>query len=307
MISLLKNSLKHADEARQIKMILCDSLIDDPITEADIRYINFNGRLLGGQAHQWKDDIVYLSIYFIPDADFESMHRCLCYITETITKESLPKKILIRRFQKECISVLQSCMYYAKGLAMQRKTEPMRYQLDASVFDDEGYIIDQGKMADIPFGFFNTKDKGCGWIAEYNLLKINGLEITMQECIENLERFSLTGELMGQPFFSMAYDLRSKGLPVRISFPSNSHAIHIMKNFPNGILLYSHSQGAHYAAFRNHYDGTITFYNAIYGKRYHRVKPEQFLSSYSLFHLSSVLYVAPRVGYNKLNEDKQKL
>lgn len=291
MISLIEKSFKQPDIEREIHNVLCEDLIEAPVTEADIRYISFNGRLLGGEAHAWKDDVVNLSIYFIPTADFEPMHRCLCYITETILKNNLPERILIRHFDPGLIPVLYSCMYYSKGIAMQRKTESLRYDLDPSVFDSEGYLINQGKMAEVPFGFFNTRDKGCGWIAVYNLLKMNGLEITMQECIEDLQKYSLVGELLGQPFFSMAYYCHKKGLKVGISVPSDKHACDVMKQCNSGILLYSHSEGAHYAAFRNHHDGTVTFYNAIYGRENHRVKPEQFLRTYSLFHLSSVLYV----------------
>jgi len=156
-------------------------------------------------------------------------------------------------------------LFYPKGRIYQRTVEEWRYRIPDTCFDQEGYLIDQGRMRSLPFGWFSTREKGCGWIAAYNLLKLNGKEQTMQETAEGLGRWGLAGEYFGENFFLLVFYLFRKGLRTKTAFGKTA-ARALMKKSRNGILLYSHGKGSHYTAYRVRSDGSCYFFNVIYGK-----------------------------------------
>lgn len=247
---------------------------------------------VGIASHFMMKSVAYLSIWMDPDKKLAEKKKALAFITERIIKKNHPSRIIARGNVPYMIPVFEANYYYAKGKDFQKIIEKWRYDIDDSIFDDEGFIINQGRMEKIPFGWFNTKDKGCGWISAYNLLKINGIEIPMRECAEGLQRWALLGEVAGQDITTEWLWLRKKGLPAQMSvIPSNTLALKRMKESDSGILLYMHGRGAHYVTYRNLYNGTFQFYNAVYGKKNHIMKAEDFLKKYSLFPFSSVIYV----------------
>lgn len=121
-------------------------------------------------SYTYDHDIV--SIEIEASGNSEDTFHDLCFMSEWCIKKFHPEKIVVA-----CDTSLRKLMnaagYYAKGKFFQHVIEPYRYLLDDHVFDEEGYIIDQGSMQSIPFGWFDTQRKGCGWIAAYNLLKLN--------------------------------------------------------------------------------------------------------------------------------------
>ena len=166
-------------------------------------------------------------------------------------------------------------LFYPKGRIFQREVEPWRYEISDDCFDQEGYLIHQGLMKPLPFGWFSTREKGCGWIAAYNLLKLCGREQTMQETAEGLGRWGLAGEYFGENFFLLVFYLFRKGLPVKTAYGKKA-AIALMKKSRCGILLYSHGKGSHYSAYRVRSDGSCYFFNVIYGRRGYIQNPESF-------------------------------
>ena len=183
-------------------------------------------------------------------------------------------------------------LFYPKGEVFRRTVEEWRYLIPDSCFDREGYLIDQGRMNRLPFGRFSTKDKGCGWIAAYNILKLNGHEQTMKETAYGLSRFDPTGELFGENYFKLFLYLRRKGLPVKAAFGRKA-AAQKMPASKNGILLYSRKPGSHYCAYRIRHDGSIYIFNAVYGKPSHRMDIDTFLSQYAKGFKVMLLYIAP--------------
>jgi len=169
--------------------------------------------------------------------------------------------------------------------------EEYRLQLENSVFDERGYIINQGKMVSIPFGWFNTRDKGCGWIAAYNLFKLNGKTMLMKDVLAGLKRFTFIGNLLGQEKISLYFWLKKQGLNAHISVGTNAKIIKKMCASKSGILLYIHRTNAHYVAYEVLKDGRIQFYNAVYGKKNHITTASEFLSENSFIPLSSLIYV----------------
>ncbi len=156
--------------------------------------------------------------------------------------------------------------------------------LPENVLDAEGYIIDQGHMGEIPFGWFSTREKGCGWIAAYNLLKLCGREESPQRVCREVQNYGLPGKVLGQELVWLLVYLRRKGFHVRLSVPGYRGCEALLRQYPNGILMYVHRRGAHYAAYHAVDDRTVHLYNAVYQKRNHIVPLRTFLQKHTVLH-----------------------
>ncbi|MBR2794831.1 MAG: hypothetical protein IKE16_09310 [Solobacterium sp.] len=202
---------------------------------------------------------------------------------------SIAANYVIRRYHPDKIRTFSTdprikriapdALFYPKGRVFIREVEPWRYKISDECFDQEGYIIHQGLMKPLPFGWFSTKDKGCGWIAAYNLLKLAGREQTMQETAEGLSRWGVAGEYFGENFFLLVFYLFRKGLQVKTAYGKKA-CIALMKKSKYGILLYSYGTGSHYSAYRVRSDGSCYFYNVIYGRSGYVQNPESFFKTH---------------------------
>ncbi len=247
---------------------------------------------LGLEAHHIEGDIVYLHFLFADDVSYEKRIHTISHILQLLIRKNHPLRFISETEDVITRRALSSNLFYPKGRKMMRIQEKWRYVLDDRVFDEEGYIIDQGKMKDIPFGWFNTKDKGCGWIAAYNLLKMNGLEKEMQEVAEDLQKYAMLGEVGGQSFITLGMYLKKCGLPVHFRPVMKATASYLMKTSHSGILMYTHRRGGHYVAWRNIGEGRVHFYNAIYGSRMHETDPESFITKHVLLPSMYLFYIA---------------
>ncbi len=182
--------------------------------------------------------------------------------------------------------------FFPKGDLRQKIVEDWRFQVEDRAFDSEGFIINQGLMKKLPFGWFDTKAKGCGWIAAFNLLKMNGMETGMQVCAEELQKKAFLGEVMGQGLFMELYWLRKRNLKARHLIADKERIARKMEKSDSGILLYSHARGAHYVAFRKLGNQRFQFFNAIYGMQSHVTSAEEFLKQYCLFPVCCLIYMA---------------
>jgi hypothetical protein len=212
-------------------------------------------------------------------------------LSNAVILRAHPRKLTAAADDALIRNALQHNLYYPKGRIMQRMVEPLRYQVADSTFDDQGYIIHQGNMKSIPFGAFDTAAKGCGWIAAYNLLKLNGMEHTMADVRRDLERIGLLGELCGQGFWSIGWYLRSQGLKVDAAVFSRALCLSAMAHSDSGILLYTHKKGAHYTAYQRTDSGLYHFYNAVYGADRMVLSGGQFLKTYAFLPVNMLLYV----------------
>ena len=212
-------------------------------------------------------------------------------LSSAVILRAHPRKLTVQTEDPEILHALQHNLYYPKGRIMQRMVEPLRYQVADSTFDDQGYIIHQGNMKSIPFGAFDTAVKGCGWIAAYNLLKLNGQEHTMADVRRDLERIGLFGEVCGQGFWSIGWYLRAQGLQVHAAVFSRSVCLSAMAHSSSGILLYTHKKGAHYTAYQRTDSGLYHFYNAVYGADRMILSGGQFLKTYAFLPVNMLLYV----------------
>lgn len=237
-----------------------------------------------------KAGIPVVAVFFTKDISFEDAQRHIACLSEACIRTYHPNRILCDD-ARHYLHVWNANGYYSKGACLQKKIETWRLQLKDSIFDQEGYIIDQGAMREIPFGWFNTMDKGCGWIAAYNLLKMCGREQDMQVTAEEMARHILLGGVGGQELYTLWIYLKGKGLKCYLSLSIDASALACMANSRYGILLYSHSQGAHYTAYRNLEDGQMQFYNAVYGRENHYESAQDFLKNRELLPFASVIYV----------------
>ncbi len=264
--------------------------VNNPILKDKILYVIANDDLpLAIIGYKVVNEDTYVSL--IAKDIVETLEsKFLMYFIEDLTKKTHPKRIIIdvvtgiEEESLEFVGFKKINKYYIKEI------DKYRLNLDDTIFDNEGYIIYQGKMKDIKFGLFGSNRNGCGWISAYNLCRMLGKDITMEECAKELSKLSISGKLLGQEVFTLFYWLKKKGLPVKFSFLSKGNGIKHMNESKCGILLYTHKKGSHYTAYRNIGNGYLHFYNAVYGKQNHIMKAEDFFKKYVLLPMAMVIY-----------------
>ena len=261
------------------------------LTDDMAQFIVLKGNEPIGACAYWVQEGRVNTVYwFVNESSYEDRYETVELVTEKMIKQHHPERILIHSGNAYA-DVFNACRYYQKGRLYQKIIEPWRYMVSDSAFDSRGYIINQGLMKDLPFGWFTSMAKGCGWISAYNLLKMNHMEVTMQECAEALGRRAILGGIAGQESVTLLAYLRSKHLDVKMTRPSNKKSLRAMEIAKNGILLYTHAHGAHYTAFRKLPSGKLWFYNAVYGRSSHTESSEDFIRKYALFPFCTALYV----------------
>ncbi len=169
-----------------------------------------------------------------------------------------------------------------------------RYEIPPSVLDENGYIIDQGHLESVPFGWFSSRRNGCGWIAAYNLLKMHEMEEPAARIIHELERCGMPGKPFGEEVVWLLVYLHRKGFAVHLSRPGIRGCEETAGRYSTGILMYMHRRGAHYAAYRTVDGGRVQLYNAIYRKKEHVVTIREFLEEHSVLHGAIVIGCRPR-------------
>lgn len=175
--------------------------------------------------------------------------------------------------------LLSKTLFYPKGQLYIRKTDPYRYRIPDHCFDREGYLINQGEIEDIAFGLRSSRENGCGWVSAYNLLKLNGKEMAIQDIVHGLSKFGM-GELTGENIVNLAFFLARNNLPVRITAGRANITKH-MKTAHSGILLYSNRfLGSHYVAWRRLDEERCCFYNAVYGRSAYVMSPDAFFDQH---------------------------
>jgi hypothetical protein len=260
------------------------------LSKEDAGYFVKEDQAQGYFSASFHEDEADISFCFPRGISFEDACEDLHLLSEQCIRRAHPKKIVCLP-EPRYIHVLQACGYYQKGTVYQKKIEPWRIQLRDAVFDQKGYIINQGAMEKIPFGWFTTDAKGCGWIAAYNLLKMCGREQTMQETAEQMGDHALLGAVCGEPLHALYLYLRRKGCGCGLSKPWDGDALKCMQKSRYGILLYTHKDGAHYTAYRSLENGRKLFYNAVYGREDHEETAAGFLAQRELLPFASVIYV----------------
>lgn len=247
--------------------------------------------IIGIEEHYHHDGVVESSFVLTEKISLLDANELVAVLLEAYIRRYHCNRIVFHTKDEQLVYAYQANAVRYEHHQFIYDVEEYRLHLENSVFDERGYIINQGKMESIPFGWFNTRDKGCGWIAAYNLLKLNGKTMLMKDVLAGLKRFAFIGNLLGQEKISLYFWLKKQGLNAHISVGTNAKIIKKMCASKSGILLYIHRTNAHYVAYEVLKDGRIQFYNAVYGKKNHITTASEFLSENSFIPLSSLIYV----------------
>ena len=264
------------------------ALAAQPLVRHLLRY---DEMIIGIEEHYHHDGIVESSFVLREKISLLDANELVAVLLEAYIRRYHCNRIVFHTEDEQLVHAYQANAVRYEHHQFIYDVEEYRLQLENSVFDERGYIINQGKMVSIPFGWFNTRDKGCGWIAAYNLLKLNGKTMLMKDVLAGLKRFTFISNLLGQEKISLYFWLKKQGLNAHISVGTNAKIIKKMCASKSGILLYIHRTNAHYVAYEVLKDGRIQFYNAVYGKKNHITTASEFLSENSFIPLSSLIYV----------------
>lgn len=239
-----------------------------------------------------KDKIITFSFIIHKDVDFYCFSEILNLFTNFMIKKF---KVIKLKIKKENVNKyyksFYECMYYEYKEYLIRSVEAYRYLIDENAFDNKGFIINQSKLKIIPFKMFKTDKKGCGWIAVYNFLKIIHREKTIKEVSQNVSKYALFFGAIGQDIFTILYYLRKNNINVFLTPIFKRQCIRDIKMSKAGIILYIHSRGSHYVAYKNLGNGKCLLYNVVYGKENHIMNIEEFYKKYSITPLGMLLFV----------------
>lgn len=129
----------------------------------------------------------------------------------------------------------------------------------------DGYIIDQRRTDNIPFGVKSSQENGCGWIAAYNFLKALERDPDPEQLLLDMEKGLLFQGRLGVNLFSLIRELKRQKLPLNYSLGA-FHAQCQSERCRAGIILYFTGKRNHYAAFRREESGKLRFFGAEPGR-----------------------------------------
>lgn len=224
----------------------------------------------------------------ITHLDYSDMYELFNRIYQFIINRYRFEKVIYKGNKKEVRHILLQLAFYPKGKILQRVTDPYRLLCKKNTFNEEGLIIKQDNTDVIPFGLFNSKDKGCGWIAAYNLLQINHFNPEIYDITSTLSKYDLFFSAFGESVFSL-YAYLKKKLDVRFASLPEKLLVKKINDSREGILLYYHKRGAHFTMYRKVNENEFEFINAIYGKKI-ILSAEAFMKKYTIVHFATIIY-----------------
>ena len=122
--------------------------------------------------------------------------------------------------------------------------------------DEEGYLVRQHLMKDIPYGRRTVAKTGCGFMAVYNAARYFALPVTESEVWRYFHRHVFLGGVMGTTIFHVCRGLRRFGMKVTGVRYWN------LKGAKAGILWYHTGRSRHYVLVRRCEDGRYAFPNS---------------------------------------------
>lgn len=126
----------------------------------------------------------------------------------------------------------------------------------------QGDIInDQHLFEAYKYGFGNVSKNGCGSIAIYNVLKLNGKDANLPDIIKKMQIMGLPAwGLLGTSPYKVVWGLRSYGYNVKYSFKTKDFE-KIASEHDFSIYCYIHFNYGHYMVLTPNDDQTFTMYN----------------------------------------------
>lgn len=256
------------------------------IDDNDVYSIYRAQNRLGTLKARKENDIVYFDL----NSSLRNKNQMLKETKEFLIKEYKPKKLIIRPTVKTMFPYLKNQGFYPIGLSFQYIVDPYRLVMNDKVFDEEGFIIDQGKLEIIPYGLFNSKDKGCGWIATYNLMHALDKNPRITDILSSLTKYDPLFEALGTSIFTINRYLKEKGIKLNYTIGSNKKIASTIENSTHGILLYYHRHGAHFTMYRRLKSGKYEFFNVVYGRKV-VMSPVAFMKKYTFIKACQLIYM----------------
>ncbi len=154
--------------------------------------------------------------------------------------------------------------------------------INREAFSDDGYLINQHKLEDVPYGLRTSKESGCGWIAAYNFLRAMGRDTHWPYIHAALSGRGIGRGMLGTGPFRLYRFLKRQEFPALTYVFGRKKALRLtMDGLRAGMLLYRHRTGLHYVAFADAGAGQFRFFNAIPGQERHIESMESFLRTHT--------------------------
>lgn len=120
---------------------------------------------------------------------------------------------------------------------------------------EEGYLVRQSLMTDVPYGFFNAAKRGCGFMAVYNAVHYFARPHSEDEVHEYFHRRVFLGGLLGTTVFHVCRGVRRFGLRVR------GVRYRDLSDVEAGILWYHTGKTKHFVFLRRTEAENFRYYN----------------------------------------------
>ena len=221
--------------------------------------------------------------------DVDDLYELLNRIYQFLINRYRLEKVTYSDSNKEIREELKKLSFYAKGKILQKVTDPYRLLCKKGTFDEEGFIVRQDNTDVIPFGLFNSKDKGCGWIAAYNLLHLNQINLDIYDVSSCLSQSDFFFSAFGESVF-LLYKMLKEKLPVKFLSHTEKYICNRIRSSDCGILLYYYKHGAHFTMYRKIDLDKYQFINAVYGRKI-VLTPEEFMKKYTILYIGTIIYM----------------
>ena len=125
---------------------------------------------------------------------------------------------------------------------------------------DDGYIADQLKTAEMPYGRYRSDWNGCGWIAGYNILKyLNKAPDPEKVCADMSGKVPYGGK-RGTPLRQVRSYLKANGVETRLTY-WRAPSIEACRNCRCAIIRFFDEDYPHYVAILHHSGDIYRFLN----------------------------------------------
>lgn len=126
---------------------------------------------------------------------------------------------------------------------------------------EDGFLVRQSLMKDVPYGFFTAAKKGCGFLAVYNAARYFGLPHTEDDVHRYFHRSVFLGGLLGTTVFHVCrgvyrFGMRVKGVRYRD-----------LTGVDAGILWYHTGKTKHFVFLRRSEQENFHYYNTSYAQQ----------------------------------------
>jgi hypothetical protein len=165
-------------------------------------------------------------------------------------------------------------------------------ELSQTAFTADGFLVHQRETGKIPFGVCTSDKNGCGWIAAYNLLRIDLHPAQWDRVRRDLSHFLPFQGKIGANAFVLAAYLRKWGCKLRVSsvLPLAKRQV---EHCRGGILLYETGHSRHYVAFQRLSGGRLRFLNVNTPSGEVTLTLEEFYQRFVHFPLFFLITVRP--------------